>query len=350
MEIELTESRELIRIATELPANQFNPLRQLFFPVEKDRPTYGHAVDIEVRTLSNTVASLQSRNQKANVVGKKDVKVISIIPPHIREKVEASPKYLRSFSASGVWNKTPEELQKMRDESLFDIVRELKTRAENRIAVMACQLIQTGAISYAEDALLDGTGGYSFSLDLAWQSNLLPVLAGGALWSAGTAVIADNLATWGDTMASYTVNPNAVVMGASAFSAFASNTKIQGDFDRQNWRVGTFNPVIGALFQGTYQGLEVYKAPAYQYKDETGSSQYLYDPKKVTLFNKEMVQTYNEVAFGLVEEVGADVIGEMYFSKQWETEDPSTIWTLLSCCPLPIIPIEGSVLTATVLT
>jgi len=348
MELDLMESRELIKIATQLPPNQYNPLRELFFPVAKDRPSFSTVIDYEVKTMNNDVSTLQARNGKAKVVGKKDSKIISLTPPTIREKQEATPRFLRGFSASTIYNKTPEEILQMRDDAIFEMIRDLKTRAENRIGVMACQLIETGKIQYTENVLADGSGGFDFQIDLAWPIELLPALGAGLRWNEANAAISANLETWSQIMAKYSSAPNAILMGANAYNSFANNAKVQGDYDRLNFRVGSLSPASDKILQGTYQNFEVYKAPAFQYKAENGTMKYLYNPNKVTLFNKEVVQQYNEILFGLIEEVNSDAVGEMYFSKQWEEQDPSTIWTLLACAPIPVLPIEGSVLTATV--
>lgn len=340
MEIQLTESREFIRIANELPVIDLGLIREMFFPVANDRAVMADKIDILVRSASNNVATLQHKNGRAKVVNKQGKNVIIVEPPTIREKTPATAEYLLTFDPSKVWGKTAEEISAMRGDALADIVAELKARAENRIGIMASELVQTGKITYTD------TDGFSFELDMDWPSELLPNLTGTARWSQSTNDIDGNLTTWAGIIRKKSASPNAVIMGENAFNYFKKDDKIKGNFDRQNWRVGALTPNLQTAYQGTYNGLDIF-VPSGTYVDIDGVEKSIYDKDKITLFNKEQAMRDNAVLYGLIREV-ASTVGEKIFAKQWVDEDPSVIWNLIHLAPVPSMPVVGSVLTAKV--
>lgn len=341
MNVTLTESRELIRLANELPVTDLSVIRELAFPVLNDKAVMADKIDIVVVEPYGDIATLQAKNGKSKVVAKKGKTLITVEPPHVRESMIASADYLLTFDPSKVWGKTAEELNAMREDALAEMIATLKQRLENRIAVMGAQLLQTGAISYTD------ADGFSFSFDMNWDSPLLPNLTGTARWNQSGADIDANLRTWAGTIRQKAPGPDTMIMGEAAFSAFISNDKVKGNFDRQNWRVGALTPSLQVAYQGTYNGLDIFVASG-TYTDVDGVDKSVYHTDKVTLFNRQFAAKNNAVLYGLIREV-AVTIGEKIHMKQWVEEDPSGIWNLLDSAPVPTIPVVGSVVTARVL-
>jgi hypothetical protein len=88
-----------------------------------------------------------------------------------------------------------------------------------------------------------------------------------------------------------------------------------------------------SMRKGNVNGIEIYRY-GQKYTDRAGSAANFLADDYIALV---ATQARFSIEFGQILDLkaGANVVAE-YFSKSWETEDPSSIWILGESRPLPV--------------
>lgn len=214
----------------------------------------------------------------------------------------------------------------------------------NRLEWMACEVLRTGAVT------ISGDGYQTVSLDFGRDSAHTVALAGGALWSAGTAEISDNLTDWSLLVAKNGGSAaEDVVMDPDAFKAFIKQEDVAGKLDRRNL---TDNQIAGgaAKYKGlTYKGeFDGFRVWVYQdwYANDAGVMTPFLPSGTVIMPGRDMLGIQ---AFGAIRDPHAGFRSLPFYPRSWMEDDPAQRVIMTQSAPLVYMQRPNATLAATVL-
>lgn len=135
------------------------------------------------------------------------------------------------------------------------------------------------------------------------------------------------------------------IMGSAAASAFLGTCKSSDWFDSRRVNAGDITWNATDAYMGNFGGIPMYRYRMGNVKDASGMATKVI-PSNVCVLVDRGART--SIEFGNILDLKAGVnIQSEYFSKSWETEDPSLRWILAESRPLPVLWQPGGVVYAT---
>lgn len=297
-------------------------------------------VDIPIKKHQGKLARFVNRGDAANVVVRGDREIKTLKLPSIREKeFSKAATVIQNLSAGegGIYqDKDRMEVFKM------DLAEELlmfKNRCLRTMEWMACQAVQTGVVTVAQENV-------AFTIDFGIASSHKITLSGAAQWDEATADIVANIRNWKRLVLRHSGGAADIgLLGADAADRFVTNDKVLKQFDTNNNKVGSIDQNSGSNYLGRAWGIDWYEVDQ-AYTDEAGSEQNMFDPARVVIANSKAPFARN---FGPCSDLKAGLKPNEFFSKSWEVEDPSGTWLLVETNPLPAPHDPDALVSATVL-
>lgn len=215
----------------------------------------------------------------------------------------------------------------------------------NRLEWMACEVLRTGSVT------ISGEGYQTVSLDFGRDPAHTVALAGGALWSAGTATISDNLTDWSLLIAKNGGSAaEDVVMDPDAFKAFISSEEVAGKIDKRNL---TDNQIAGgaAKYKGlTYKGeFDGFRIWVYQdwYENDAGTKVPFLPSGTVLMPGRDMLGVQ---AFGAIRDPHAGYRAIPFYPRSWLSDDPGQRMLMTQSAPVVYMQRPNATFAATVLS
>ena len=138
-----------------------------------------------------------------------------------------------------------------------------------------------------------------------------------------------------------------VKMGTTAAQKFLADSKVKAELNNNNFQVGQIDLSVPGrqMIARNYRGLEVYRYDA-QYTNESGTATN-YIPAGVAVLASR-ASRHLRFLYGPINDLKAGYFPTKFFSKQYETEDPSMRRLLVGSSPLPLVGHAQSIVYATV--
>lgn len=153
------------------------------------------------------------------------------------------------------------------------------------------------------------------------------------LWTDDDGNPAGNLQDWANLIVNAIgVGPTVAILGTEAAKALIDRSITI--LDNRRVTAGEFNWKASSNYLGNLLGIDLYVYGG-QYKDSTGTAQNLVGTDKVIMV---ATQARFTIEYGLILDLKADAsVQAEYFSKSWESDDPSGLFMLAESRPLPVI-------------
>lgn len=310
------------------------------------------AVDIDIMKGKRRLAPFVNPYREGKVIEKRGFKTRSYKPAYIKPKmVTTAEDILKREAGSHIYSPNSGPALRAAREVGRNLA-ELNEMIVRREEWMAAQSIITGTCRIIGEGIDD-------LVDFLMASTHLPVLSGGALWSAPTtATPLDDLKTWKRLIAKDSgISPSICVMGLSAIDAFLKCDQVIGTstggknvFNMINVQMGRIDPRIlpdGVTYYGTLQelGLDIYTYEEWYVDDDSNIEMPMMPADRVLLGNPS---ARTEKLYGAIRDLKA-LAAVPRFPKSWEQEDPSVRYVMVQSAPL-MAPIQiDAFLSATVL-
>lgn len=317
-------------------------IRNLVF--KQSRETLAEYTDFEIVTGTRKLARFVARGREALVREKEGRKIVTFKIPSIREKTpfRAADVLRNTGRGSGApYVGSQADLKSALDKEVLFQLAEFRSMLD-RTKEWLCSQAVTGSIAITLD---DG----DLAVDFGFPAANKPVLAGAEKWDSGAAEldIPKQLRQWKRRIiqgSGYT--PTDVMLGSSAADAFLSDAKVLKLLDANNVRAGVIdlNSPDGE-YLGMFSGLRFWSNDE-QYVDDSGTAQSYLSAGAVIMTAESAPNTFYH---GPVDDIDANFGTFEFFSKQFETKDPSVRWLLVATAPLPIVGNANSIIYATVL-
>jgi hypothetical protein len=241
-------------------------------------------IDVEITESKAKLAQFVNQDEGAKLIGKKTKSVKTITVPRTFEKKVWTAQELADYKALiGNVYASKEERQRAANEMVADEVADLKDRIMNRREEMACQILNTGKISIAQE-------GIGFELDFGFKTDTLEngghivTLAEAYQWDDGASknIINDvrSVKTAIQRRSGKTVDT--CILGEDAAKWFIADTAVKSALDNLNYKVGMIdlnkaNEQYG-IYIGRFMGIDFFEYN--QQYDVDGVTTDLINPKK----------------------------------------------------------------------
>lgn len=202
-----------------------------------------------------------------------------------------------------------------------------------RKEVMASEVIRTGKVTIAGDDYPPQT------VDFLRDAALTPApLAGGALWTAGTAFPLKDLRAGQKLVRQKSgTNPVDVVMGDDAFENFIGHASVEKKLDQRFLQGTGMNPgqkvVEGGSFQGTIDNLNIWTYSGWYVDPLDDTEKEIWPTDLVALVSPALEGVR---AYGAIKDGKAGLRAMPYFPKMWEDDDPAVEYLMLQSAPLMV--------------
>lgn len=286
----------------------------------------------------------------------KGEKVKSLTPPYIKPKDAVRPEDARTPRPSEILRRQPMTLQQR-----FNLrVQEVQTYHRRAIrmqeAYMAARAFIDGQVTvkYQRD---QGAAFPEVTITFGRDAGHTVVLST-TYWSDPAYLILDDIQTWANTMQAAVRGgfPVDLYLGSSVVPYFGKNLQVRAEMDT-TVRGNSVNVQTGIVNAGeagapTFLGTVGAGIRVWAYKDEVenndGTTVDILDPKDVLLVapGATGVRAYGAIynAKAMEQSAAIDI-----FPSMWLQDDPSAIFLMHECSPLPIPLYPNRTLKATVL-
>lgn len=313
-------------------------LRQLLFSDERQILT--ETADMEVLTNATTLAKFIQNGREARVVSKRGRKIATVRIPSIREKKPFTAMDAMDRPGGNLYVTDQSVLQKAINDSVAAELSDFKDRFM-RTEEYLCASALSGALTITTD---DG----DLSIDFSVPSGHKPTLTSTAVWGGAAADIPTNIDTWSLLVSrGCGTAPDTLILGTTAAALFLADSKVRTELNNNNFSVGSIDLTVPGrqLIARNYRGLEVYRYDA-QYTNDSGTATNFIPANVAVLASR--ASRHLRFFYGPINDLKAGFSPTKFFSKQYETEDPSQRWLLVASSPLPFIGHAQSIVYATV--
>lgn len=284
------------------------------------------------------LAPFVAPNVQGRVQGRSGYDTVSFKPAYVKPKdvVDPSMDIVRQpGEALGTGSLTNAQ---RRDAAIAEILRQHRSKLVNRNEWLAARAVIDGQVTIA------GEDYPAVTVNFRRHSSLSYALAGGALWSAGTAdPLADIKAAKLNADARSGVRITRLVFGGDAWDMFAARVNLR---EMMNIQYGGYDTRVslmrdgyeGQEYMGVIQGLNgAGRIEAWvdtsKYVDEDGNEQFFLDQKTVVGVSPSIEGVR---CFGAIRDVKAGLQAREVFTKMWENEDPSVEYIMSQSAPLMV--------------
>lgn len=201
-----------------------------------------------------------------------------------------------------------------------------------RLEIMAVEALRTGKVTVVGDEYPSQV--VDFQRDAALT---VADLAGGEIWSTGTAKPLKKLNAWAKLgLQKSGAFLQDVILGLDAWDSFSDNADVKAMLDNRNTTNASMaagaQPQEGGVFRGTIGGFNIFTYGGW-YVDPAD------DTEKEIFPAGEVVMTSGAIegvrAFGAILETKT-LKAFPYYPKTWEEQDPSVEWVMLQSAPLMV--------------
>lgn len=328
--------------------------RQVRFFLDRYFPDPQTVATNYVRMVKNLsehgIASFVLPRSEANVVGEMGLSGTLYEPPTIKEKIPFTAETLVEQGGTG------------------DVLRISDTEtqeqaATRRIAAAALQLKNRALAREEQMAIGALSGGWTYddgsvalTVDFDFPTDNEITLAGADLWASGTQDIVGDLESWFATVEASGGIVRDIVMGASAYAAFAKDSAIKDLYDNNNVRVGAIDESLrvqrtNKYARGTYKGANVF-AVTEKVINPDGSSTQLVNPNGVWVIgdNLETDRVYARIPMIDPDTKRPITVQEPAYLKEYISgDDLQTLYVMYVSRPFSIIKNPEAVVYADVL-
>lgn len=284
------------------------------------------------------LAPFVAPNVQGRVQGRSGYDTVSFKPAYVKPKdvVDPSMDIVRQpGEALGTGSLTNAQ---RRDAAIAEILRQHRSKLVNRNEWLAARAVIDGQVTIA------GEDYPAVTVNFRRHSSLSYALAGGALWSAGTAdPLADIKAAKLNADARSGVRITRLVFGGDAWDMFAARVNLR---EMMNVQYGGYDTRVslmrdgyeGQEYMGVIQGLNgAGRIEAWvdtsKYVDEDGNEQFFLDQKTVVGVSPSIEGVR---CFGAIRDAKAGLQAREVFTKMWENEDPSVEYIMSQSAPLMV--------------
>lgn len=170
-----------------------------------------------------------------------------------------------------------------------------------------------------------------FTVDFKRPATHNVVLSGNALWSAVGSDLQGQMEDWNTRIQEETGwGASDLLLGKNAWKFFRKHADVKEDLDNRRIEIGGLSPKVGCKFKGTWNGLNIWLVTG-EYTDLDGTVKPYLTPDCALLVASGALSV---IEFGLP--VDNRCAGPVeIFSKAFEQDDPSGIFTIAESRPLP---------------
>jgi len=196
--------------------------------------------------------------------------------------------------------------------------------------IMCCQAMVLGKITLFE--AIEGAGAKpTFTVDFKRPAAHNVILSGGALWSSADSDLQGQVDSWDLMIQEETgYGSTDLLLGKSAWKSFRKHADVKDDLDNKGIDIGMLSPRVGRKLKGVWNGLNIWVVVG-TYTDLDGSTKHYLDPDYAVLAAKDATSV---IEFGMPVDNNCQGAVEI-FSKAFNQEDPSGIYTIAESRPLP---------------
>lgn len=273
----LYSQRSLTKQINQIKSVEPFALKNIFKNVERHA---SETIDIEIISGYSDVAQFSGYNENEPHQISKNVKAVKQVTiPRTFEAKVFSVQELRDLNEIGkIYDMTADEKRAVVAEKLNMELAHLKDRALRLREKMAIEALSTGKITVSQSNV-------KFTLDFGYVTNKQKeTLTGDDTWDTGVTVnIPGQIHSWRKKVP----GANVLILDPTAAGYFMTNTKVTGELDNNNLKVGaldytqTWNDAVVPL--GKFRGLDVYEY--IQQYDNGGSDTNIMGSNKAVLVN-----------------------------------------------------------------
>lgn len=301
---------------------------------------------IDIWKGSRRLAPVVHPKLAGKVVDREKFRTLEFTPPYLKpKKVTTADNILTRQPGEIVYTQPGANSPALRAARLLgQDMAELDESIQRRIEVMAAEALFAGQVTVKGD-------GVDTVVDFDFDATHTPTLTGGALWTASTADILENLRAWKRLVAKDSGSTATdVVMGSEAAAAFLKNEQLLKLLNTWNLSIGAINPVEmadGVTYLGrlTAVGLDLWTYDEWYVDEATSVEQPVVPEDKVLVIARNLRAA---VHYGVIQDIEAGSFASRAFVKSWVTEDPSARFLLVQSAPLPVVHQVNALVVATV--
>lgn len=310
-----------------------------FFPDEITFTTESIAMD-EISDDYKRLAPFVAPNVQGRVAKQDGFRTVSYRPAYVKPKDIVDPN-------NNMFTRTPGESlttgslspQQRFDATVAKLLRDQRTKIDNRLEWMAAKVIQDGAVT------IDGVDYPRVTVSFNRDPSLTRVLTSTAQWNSTAAnPLADIRAANKASNALCGATDHKLIFGTDAWDSFstwmlANELKlINNDYRGSRTEISLItNGYDGLEYVGRVQGSNgagfdcwIYSA---KFTDDAGVQQPMLAPNRV-IGVAPMVRGVQ--AFGAIRDRKAGLAPLRYFPKMWDVEDPSVTYLMTQSAPLTV--------------
>ena len=316
-----------------------NPFWLTLFPQQINFETEDIAFD-RVSNDYRRLAPFVAPNVQGRVQGRSGYDTVSFKPAYVKPKDVVDPSMDIVRQAGEALGTGSLSNAQRRDAVIAEILRQHRSKLVNRNEWLAARAIIDGQVTIAGDDYP------AVTVNFRRHSSLSYTLAGGALWSAGTATpLLDIKAAKLNADARSGVRITKLVLGGDAWDLFANHANVNLK-EMMNNNYGGMDTKVslmrdgweGQEYMGIIQGLNgAGRIEAWvdtsKYVDENGVEQFFLDQKTVVGISGAVEGVR---CFGAIRDVKAGLQAREVFTKMWENEDPSVEYIMSQSAPLMV--------------
>lgn len=221
--------------------------------------------------------------------------------------------------------------------------KDLVMKFERMLEIQACQLLQTGVVTFTYVDNSTVSVNYGFTGDGAASGdsyNIQPAKSGTTRWNVSTGDPLEDLRTWSHQIEEYSdYNGDLVlIVGTAVGSALLGNAKVQALLDNRRMDVGAFDPRYRKRLLGILNSIEIWEyMMSYEAADSTRTAVWnantavLVPKGDAARFSVEYAAVYE---FPSKESDHAEEIQTQWYSKIHRSEDPPVSSIIVETRPL----------------
>lgn len=170
-----------------------------------------------------------------------------------------------------------------------------------------------------------------FTVNFQRPSSHRVALSGGALWSASGSDLQGQVEDWNTRIQEETgYGASDLLLGKNAWKFFRKHADVKDDLDNRGIDIGHLSPRVGRKLKGHWNGLNIWLVTG-EYTDLDGTVKSNLDPDCALLVAADAESV---IEFGKPVDIACTGPVEI-FTKAFEQDDPSGIFTIAESRPLP---------------
>ncbi|MDR2077146.1 MAG: phage portal protein [Desulfovibrio sp.] len=179
----------------------------------------------------------------------------------------------------------------------------------------------------------EGEAVKTYSVDFKRPASHNVVLSGDAFWTSPASSLILSVESAGALIQEDTggLAPTDLILGKNCLMPFLRHQDVKDNLDNRRVEIGQMSPRVLAKLKGVWNGLNIWY-DASSYVDVEGESKYYLDPNCALLLARDAESV---IEYGLPVDIkcqGPTAI----FSKSFEQDDPSGVFTIAESRPLPV--------------